>query len=157
MKKNTYYLVVIAMLMPLLIGCNFQEDSIYSSKDTEPFAPREYYRTHIDKGIVGVALMNYSFVEEELVADILKHHHVTDAIVLKNKNEYFVAVKPKRFARMHSGKIKEDLQVIMAGKNITGEVYTEPSKYRLAKKLSIKRRVQPEVHEQLMELFLQKK
>jgi hypothetical protein len=152
--RNTFIGV---MLLPMLVGCNLQENSIYNIEDTEPFAPREYYRTHMDKGIIGVALMNYSWVEEELIAEILKHEHVTDAIVLKNKKKYFVAVKPKKFSRKHSSVIEEDLKVIMAGKNVSGEVFTAPRQYRLAKRISVKRRVEPDQSEELMQLFLQKK
>ncbi|OZM57777.1 hypothetical protein CIB95_05270 [Lottiidibacillus patelloidae] len=157
MNKKT--ILIMVLILPVLISCETFEQSIYKIDDQEkPFAPREYYRASQMNNIsMGVALMNSSLVEEGILSEILSHKHINDAVVLRQKDKYYIAVKPKRFSRPHSEMIKSELTAIMANKDIAVEVFTKPRHYRLAKQLSKKRSVNPQKREEILDKFLQKK
>jgi hypothetical protein len=157
MNKKT--ILLMTLLLPILISCTSFEHSIYKiDKQDEPFAPREYYRAHqMSNDSMGVALMHSALVEEGILSEILSHKHINDAVVLKKKEKYFIAVKPKRFSRNESETIKNDIRAIMANKDISVEVFTQPSHYRLAKQISKKRSINFQKRDEIMDKFLQKK
>ncbi|TKD70204.1 hypothetical protein [Pseudalkalibacillus hwajinpoensis] len=119
--------------MVLLTACQ----SIYTSEDKSPYAPREYFRA-IDVEPIGTAIL-----KEDKSISALNHIKnkmqnegaIKDVIVLTHNNQAVVVLKPFAYERRQLDEILSEYRKKLDEEKIAAVLLTEPVDYRKAKKM----------------------
>jgi hypothetical protein len=156
--RKVFFLIACFNIVFLLGGCDALNHSIYKKQEGIAFKSREYYRTHLSKGFIGIAIANELEEHKQMKKKVLSHSYVRDAVILRDKDKVMIAVKPEPFARVHKHEITRQLKSIMKKDgNIACEVFVQPEKYRLAKKIQLTRKSQSNYNQTMLRKLLEEK
>jgi hypothetical protein len=125
-----YFFIFVSIF---LVSCTARDGS------QEALLPREYYRSIISNGDIGVALSRRGDDVNGIIPLLIEHEKISEAIYLTHEGETFIGVRLKPYYRQGSHQVIQEVSELST--IATSNIIEDPRKYRILERLSKQKQI----------------